>query len=188
MQTWEYKHIRLDYKGRCITQEINLLDKAVDHNNSIHDWSEGNYRGGPNRCGQLCQGIQASGVSCSSSPFFGGSSTTGFTSIFSAGHIIVPLSSRRNFECGRSSVSAFCDFFGALYDRVILFSISSLSSILCAWFCACVCALTFLFSATYSRLILCNVLSRPASPPFKRRYKIGPIIQEELQWQAREEL
>ena len=26
MQTWEYKHIRLDYKGRGITQEINLLD------------------------------------------------------------------------------------------------------------------------------------------------------------------
>lgn len=25
-QTWEYKHIRLDYKGRGITQEINLLD------------------------------------------------------------------------------------------------------------------------------------------------------------------
>jgi len=23
---WEYKHIRLDYKGRGITQEINLLD------------------------------------------------------------------------------------------------------------------------------------------------------------------
>ena len=28
MQTWEYKHIRLDYKGRGITQEINLLDTA----------------------------------------------------------------------------------------------------------------------------------------------------------------
>ncbi|MYF20058.1 MAG: hypothetical protein F4218_05385 [Synechococcus sp. SB0677_bin_5] len=26
MQTWEYKHIRLDYKGRGITQEINILD------------------------------------------------------------------------------------------------------------------------------------------------------------------
>ena len=26
MQKWEYKHIRLDYKGRGITQEINLLD------------------------------------------------------------------------------------------------------------------------------------------------------------------
>ena len=26
MQTWKYKHIRLDYKGRGITQEINLLD------------------------------------------------------------------------------------------------------------------------------------------------------------------
>ena len=26
MKTWEYKHIRLDYKGRGITQEINLLD------------------------------------------------------------------------------------------------------------------------------------------------------------------
>lgn len=26
MQRWEYKHIRLDYKGRGITQEINLLD------------------------------------------------------------------------------------------------------------------------------------------------------------------
>ena len=23
---WEYKHIRLDYKGRGITQEINILD------------------------------------------------------------------------------------------------------------------------------------------------------------------
>ena len=26
MQRWEYKHIRLDYKGRGITQEINILD------------------------------------------------------------------------------------------------------------------------------------------------------------------
>lgn len=26
MDKWEYKHIRLDYKGRGITQEINLLD------------------------------------------------------------------------------------------------------------------------------------------------------------------
>ena len=26
MAQWEYKHIRLDYKGRRITQEINLLD------------------------------------------------------------------------------------------------------------------------------------------------------------------
>jgi|TARA_B100000161_G_C33245621_1_gene279043 hypothetical protein len=26
MKRWEYKHIRLDYKGRGITQEINLLD------------------------------------------------------------------------------------------------------------------------------------------------------------------
>ena len=26
MTQWEYKHIRLDYKGRGITQEINLLD------------------------------------------------------------------------------------------------------------------------------------------------------------------
>ena len=25
-QRWEYKHIRLDYKGRGITQEINTLD------------------------------------------------------------------------------------------------------------------------------------------------------------------
>lgn len=26
MQRWEYKQIRLDYKGRGITQEINILD------------------------------------------------------------------------------------------------------------------------------------------------------------------
>ena len=26
LTTYEYKHIRLDYKGRGITQEINLLD------------------------------------------------------------------------------------------------------------------------------------------------------------------
>ena len=26
LRTYEYKHIRLDYKGRGITQEINLLD------------------------------------------------------------------------------------------------------------------------------------------------------------------
>lgn len=26
MPAWEYKHIRLDYKGRGITQEINILD------------------------------------------------------------------------------------------------------------------------------------------------------------------
>ena len=26
LTTYEYKHIRLDYKGRSITQEINLLD------------------------------------------------------------------------------------------------------------------------------------------------------------------
>jgi hypothetical protein len=26
MQRWECKHIRLDYKGRGITQEFNLLD------------------------------------------------------------------------------------------------------------------------------------------------------------------
>jgi hypothetical protein len=26
MQRWEYKHISLDYKGRGITQEFNLLD------------------------------------------------------------------------------------------------------------------------------------------------------------------
>ena len=26
MKRWEYKHIRLDYKGRGITQEINILD------------------------------------------------------------------------------------------------------------------------------------------------------------------
>jgi len=26
MKTFEYKHIRLDYKGRGITQEINIMD------------------------------------------------------------------------------------------------------------------------------------------------------------------
>ena len=35
MQTWEYKHIRLDYIGRGITQEINLLD--ID-GQRIRDW------------------------------------------------------------------------------------------------------------------------------------------------------
>ena len=35
MARWEYKHIRLDYKGRGITQEINILD--ID-GRRIRDW------------------------------------------------------------------------------------------------------------------------------------------------------
>jgi len=37
MKKFEYKHIRLDYKGRGITQEINLLD--ID-GQRIRDWGE----------------------------------------------------------------------------------------------------------------------------------------------------
>tara|TARA_A100001388_G_C28671615_1_gene451867 strand:+ start:323 stop:574 length:252 start_codon:yes stop_codon:yes gene_type:complete len=38
MTNWEYKHIRLDYKGRGITQEINILD--ID-GVRVRGWMEG---------------------------------------------------------------------------------------------------------------------------------------------------
>ena len=38
MTNWEYKHIRLDYKGRGITQEINLLDIDGER---IKGWASG---------------------------------------------------------------------------------------------------------------------------------------------------
>ena len=37
MTNWEYKHIRLDYKGRGITQEINILDIDGER---IQGWME----------------------------------------------------------------------------------------------------------------------------------------------------
>ncbi len=37
--SWEYKHIRLDYKGRGITMEINLLDIDGER---IRGWGGGN--------------------------------------------------------------------------------------------------------------------------------------------------
>ena len=39
MTNWEYKHIRLDYKGRGITQEINLLDIDGER---IRGWGSSN--------------------------------------------------------------------------------------------------------------------------------------------------
>ena len=38
MAQWQYKHIRLDYKGRGITQEINLLDIDGER---IRGWGSG---------------------------------------------------------------------------------------------------------------------------------------------------
>ena len=37
MRLWEYKHIRLDYKGRGITQEINILDIDGER---LRGWSD----------------------------------------------------------------------------------------------------------------------------------------------------
>jgi len=37
MRFWEYKHIRLDYKGRGITQEINILDIDGER---LRGWSD----------------------------------------------------------------------------------------------------------------------------------------------------
>ena len=37
MHFWEYKHIRLDYKGRGITQEINILDIDGER---LRGWSD----------------------------------------------------------------------------------------------------------------------------------------------------
>ena len=38
MTQWQYKHIRLDYKGRGITQEINLLDIDGER---VRGWGSG---------------------------------------------------------------------------------------------------------------------------------------------------
>ena len=38
MAQWQYKHIRLDYKGRGITQEINLFDLDCER---IRGWESG---------------------------------------------------------------------------------------------------------------------------------------------------
>ena len=38
MKKFEYKHIRLDYKGRGITQEINILDIDGER---IRSWGSG---------------------------------------------------------------------------------------------------------------------------------------------------
>ena len=37
IKRWDYKHLRLDYKGRGITQEINLLDIDGER---IRGWSD----------------------------------------------------------------------------------------------------------------------------------------------------
>ena len=44
MRLWEYKHIRLDYKGRGITQEINILDIDGER---LRGWSD-NFSGKEN--------------------------------------------------------------------------------------------------------------------------------------------
>ena len=37
IKRWDYKHLRLDYKGRGITQEINLLDIDGDR---VRGWTD----------------------------------------------------------------------------------------------------------------------------------------------------
>ena len=37
MRFWEYKHVRLNYKGRGITQEINILDIDGER---LRGWSD----------------------------------------------------------------------------------------------------------------------------------------------------